>query len=441
MANLPENGAPALAAVAEGELATPTHDTAACATATTATGSITTALPETASTSAPTLSTTSSPAPAVPTIVIPTPNNPGHWTRGSGRRIIVGVCAREKKAKSKAMNEILSRLDPKKFEVLIFGDKCILHEPPEKWPFCDALIAFYSTGFPLNKAEEYAALVKPYILNDLGMQRTLHDRRRVYDLLMENNIDVPVHAYLNRDLPAGVGKEPLEEFDEYIVVNGVQINKPLVEKPVDAEDHNVYIYYPLSMGGGSKRLFRKVGDRSSEFYPEINEVRTEGSYIYEEFVETQGTDVKVYTVGPDYGHAEARKSPVVDGKVNRNKAGKEIRFPVILSAAEKEIARRVCLAFKQTVCGFDLLRVQGRSFVCDVNGWSFVKNNRKYYDDCGQLLSEYISAALEPGKISGLSAVGPLLKRGSGPGRLGSKSRHRTPSSSLLSVPSTSTHG
>lgn len=49
------------------------------------------------------------------------------------------------------------------------------------------------------------------------------------------------------------------------------------------------------------------------------------------------------------------------------------------------LKNQVCLAFKQTVCGFDLLRVQGRSFVCDVNGWSFVKNNRKYYDDCAQV--------------------------------------------------------
>jgi inositol hexakisphosphate/diphosphoinositol-pentakisphosphate kinase len=59
-----------------------------------------------------------------------------------------------------------------------------------------------------------------------------------------------------------------------------------------------------------------------------------------------------------------------------------VRFPVLLSPQEKEIARMVCLAFGQRVCGFDLLRSEtGRSYVCDVNGWSFVKNSKKYYDD------------------------------------------------------------
>ena len=45
----------------------------------------------------------------------------------------------------------------------------------------------------------------------------------------------------------------------------------------------------------------------------------------------------MYAVGVEYAHAEARKSPVVDGKVMRNARGREVRYPVILTASEKEM--------------------------------------------------------------------------------------------------------
>lgn len=51
-------------------------------------------------------------------------------------------------------------------------------------------------------------------------------------------------------------------------------------------------------------------------------------------------------MGPDYAHAEARKSPALDGKVERDSEGKEVRYPVMLSAMEKLVARKVCMAFK-----------------------------------------------------------------------------------------------
>nr|ACO88998.1 histidine acid phosphatase domain containing 2A isoform 5 (predicted) [Dasypus novemcinctus] len=310
-------------------------------------------------------------------------------------QIIVGICAMTKKSKSKPMTQILERLC--RFDyltVIILGEDVILNEPVENWPSCHCLISFHSKGFPLDKAVAYSKLRNPFLINDLAMQYYIQDRREVYRILQEEGIDLPRYAVLNRD-PAQPEECNLIEGEDQVEVNGAVFPKPFVEKPVSAEDHNVYIYYPSSAGGGSQRLFRKIGSRSSVYSPESS-VRKTGSYIYEEFMPTDGTDVKVYTVGPDYAHAEARKSPALDGKVERDSEGKEIRYPVMLTAMEKLVARKVCVAFKQTVCGFDLLRANGHSFVCDVNGFSFVKNSMKYYDDCAKILGNTIMRELAP---------------------------------------------
>lgn len=321
----------------------------------------------------------------------------------------------------------------------------------QHWPTTDILISFFSTDFPLPKAIAYTELPTlqppPIVINDLPLQSLLWDRRLVLALLDHILVPTPRRIEVSRDggpyvedrvrdrltklqmaVPdwsapsGGKGKTgvvrgrsvKLVDGGDAIVVNGVMMQKPFVEKPVNGEDHNVYIYYK---GGGGRRLFRKVrppgslssrllrscapacrmratdaspplrppaqvGNKSSEHDDTLNEPRTDGSFIYEEFINVDNAeDIKIYTVGPTFSHAETRKSPVVDGLVRRNTDGKEIRFITQLTDAEKGYAKRICESFGQMVCGFDLLRCEGgeRSLVIDVNGWSFVKGNQAYY--------------------------------------------------------------
>ncbi|CAI2735768.1 unnamed protein product [Schistosoma spindalis] len=314
-------------------------------------------------------------------------------TDGSDVVVTIGVCAMAKKAMSKPMKEILRRMDKfQHIKIIIFDEKMILDSPIESWPICDALVSFYSEGFPLKKAIAYSKLRKPYLVNDLESQYILMDRRRVYECLTREGVPVPRYAFVDR-----TSENPVKvvELDDSIEINGEVFHKPFVEKPLHAEDHNIYIYFPSSAGGGSQRLFRKVGNRSSKYFPHSN-IRTNGSYMYEEFMPTDGTDVKVYTVADDYAHAEARKSPALDGKVERDHEGKEVRYPVILTPREKIIAKKVAKAVRQQICGFDLLRANGMSYVCDVNGFSFVKSSKKYYDDCSHILGVLITRKIAP---------------------------------------------
>ncbi|CDQ61434.1 unnamed protein product [Oncorhynchus mykiss] len=174
------------------------------------------------------------------------------------RQIVVGICSMMKKSKSKPMTQILERLC--RFEyitVVIFPEDVILNEPVDKWPLCDCLVSFHSKGFPLDKAVSYANLRNPLLINDLNTQYYIQDRREVYRILQQEGIDLPRYAVLNRD-PDKPDECNLVEGEDHVEVNGEVFPKPFVEKPVCAEDHNVYIYYPTSAGGGSQRLFRKV---------------------------------------------------------------------------------------------------------------------------------------------------------------------------------------
>ena len=137
-----------------------------------------------------------------------------------------------------------------------------------------------------------------YMIVDGNVTRTdqhcslLPSRPTIYNILEIAGIEIPRHAILLRDENGNPINTKFVELDDSVQIGDKVFQKPFVEKPVDAEDHNVYIYFPSAVGGGSQRLFRKVGDRSSVYSP-VSSVRKEGSYIYEDFVVTDGTDVKV----------------------------------------------------------------------------------------------------------------------------------------------------
>ena len=74
-----------------------------------------------------------------------------------------------------------------------------------------------------------------------------------------------------------------------------------------------------------------------------------------------------------------------------------------MTQEEFKISMSVSKIFKQAICGFDLLRTDGKSFVIDVNGWSFVKGNESYIEECSRILKKiFLDASKEKGQMMAL---------------------------------------
>jgi len=104
------------------------------------------------------------------------------------------------------MKSILKRLQHPNIKIVVFSESVILNDPIEEWPICDCLIAFFSVGFPLDKAVKYAKLRKPLLINDLESQYDLLDRcvcacARMYVWMLPTSLwlgNTPLSLTLNK---------------------------------------------------------------------------------------------------------------------------------------------------------------------------------------------------------------------------------------------------
>ena len=160
------------------------------------------------------------------------------------------------------------------------------------------------------------------------------------------------------------------------------VGLPWIEKPRDADDHEVRVFYDpkiqfmgladQGIDRGGRRLFRKTQDTSSVYDPDL---RPSDFVLKEELRElSDWLDIKVYAC-MDVIYAETRKSPLVDGRVDRGEDMREVRRQIELREDEKRIVKLIYDAFGQGLLGLDMARRKdGKTIVFDVNGWTSLKS-------------------------------------------------------------------
>ncbi|CAJ1421330.1 unnamed protein product [Effrenium voratum] len=266
---------------------------------------------------------------------------------------------------------LINGLRKSNMEVLVRTDDHLKSEnPPIKSG--DFVLVLWSQFFTGPHGERLAEIcdaagkMQARVLNDIRKLQDMQDRRWLLRKLQDHSLPTPGFVECSRGGGNDVPDTLIEEHEDYIVVDARRINKPFVEKPVDRRDRDIYVYYPRASGGGRALLStRESGDVEyvCRFEPQ-GRIRKEGSFIYQEYLQSEGFVIQVVCVGGNsYGNA------VLSGVVSRARGEAVSRplgtgpepCPVWLRQEEKIMASKLQVILSQTLFGLTLLRSQTAS--------------------------------------------------------------------------------
>lgn len=163
--------------------------------------------------------------------------------------VTLGVAGIQRKLYSAPMQALLSSLVASNSSIeLVLLDESRMNQPVTTWPVVDALLSLYSSDFPLDAVLQYVELRSPLLINNLYMQRFLMDRRDIRAHLARAGVPIPPAVCADRS--AGDSITQMGHQGNTLIVHGPRkasgcsLQKPFVEKPVDAEDHSKLLDSP-----------------------------------------------------------------------------------------------------------------------------------------------------------------------------------------------------
>lgn len=314
--------------------------------------------------------------------------------------VTLGIMGSSRFLESEELKQVTQLLDSEsKVKVKIFTEQQLKNESVDNWEKVHVLLCDSVDPHLLGKVKLYSEMHQVYLLNDVNNQAVFQSRPKIYALLKMYNLPVVKHVYSDSKSETITEESPpqIEEFDDWIQIGKQVLRKPFIEKPVDSRDHRHYIYFSTKTGGGCKLLFKKDGVFHSKYKKKLNDIRRNGHFIYEKYLPHDGFDIHVKTIGVEYFHAQATKSPTMRGsELQSLKQRPRVSFPVNLTMAEKSLCRKVVLLLGQLNCQIDIIRSNGKSFICDVNGFSLEKAKKKFLKDFVFILKKQIYARFFP---------------------------------------------